>query len=694
MTLTLNEREIINELSPVYFPNELDIAKRLFLPIAQASDSFDCMSGYFSSHVLAELAGPLAILFKKPSSSGRFLISPCLSESDQKALLEAYSQGESIYEFLVDEEEINQDKFKNSTLEVMKFLIARKRLDIRIVLMKKGMMHAKIWNFNTPWGKVVIHGSGNATKSGLMTNFEQLVFSREWESDSSRAIVKAYEERFSSFWDGNREDAYTLRLNDRTVSDILKKVAASITDTQYQKLVEDLGKYMEDNPESTRLKIPSWLSYRDGDYRHQGEAVDAWLANSCRGTLEIATGGGKTLTSLVCASLGLKDQEAAILIIAVPTLPLIKQWADDVRNFSVEPLDTEGMGTQKLVQHLRKLIKEHEILPKHSVVIITHDNLKNENVQAILRKYKSKVMLIGDEAHNLGSASFVDDPPENIEFRLALSATPIRQYDPEGTEKLLKYFGDVVYQFPLEEAIGKCLVPFEYVAHKVFLNEEEATRWIELTEKINRLRWSDDTNTKKVVEQLQIRRRAISEAASQKITVFSKEVSKLSDRVHSLAFCTDKNPVQLDAVNLVLKDQGFIYHQITGIETSNKTLMKSLIDSYKIGNIDILTSKRVLDEGFNIPPIKTAFFLASSGTVRTWVQRLGRVLRKSEDTGKEKAVIHDFIVFPPGNSPDYGSLIGGELKRMQWFMNLALKNSSLNKAMTISDSLLSIKEKI
>ena len=45
-------------------------------------------------------------------------------------------------------------------------------------------------------------------------------------------------------------------------------------------------------------------------------------------------------------------------------------------------------------------------------------------------------LLIGDEVHGLGSEGFVSKPPELFDYRLGLSATPVRQYDDEGTEAL------------------------------------------------------------------------------------------------------------------------------------------------------------------------------------------------------------------------------------------------------------------
>jgi superfamily II DNA or RNA helicase len=658
------------------------------------SKSFDCLSGYFSSKVISELAEPLSVLFKNPNAKGRFIISPNLDEDDKDALLEAYRNEESIFNYLLVNGELSSDTLMSATLDVMKFLISTKRLDIRIVVMKEGMMHAKIWIFDTTFGKVAIHGSGNATGSGLMRNFEQLVFSRTWESKNSKIIVDAYELRFESFWASQRDDSFTLRLNDKTLFDIFSSTNTSIERTDVSQLLKRLEIYMKDNLTRNKLVIPDWLKYREGDYKHQGEAVDKWMENNKKGVLEIATGGGKTLTSLICASLAFSHSDIGILVISVPTKPLIKQWADDVRKFLIEPIDTEGMGTKNIVRNIRRIIKQHEVIRQHTVIIMTHDALKTNEVKEVLNKYDGPQMLIGDEAHNLGVSKFADNPPLSFNYRLGLSATPERQYDSEGTLKLLKYFGGIVFEYPLEQAIGSCLVPFEYHPHKVYLTTEEADEWKEYTAKINSLSWSKDAETKKYVEQLQIRRRAISEGALEKIYEFRTEIRKLQDRKYSLAFCTDKSPNQLQEVNKILQIEGFTFHQVTGDETASQSLVHTIVDSYKRGDIEILTSKRVLDEGFNIPPIKTAYFLASSGTTRTWVQRLGRVLRKSDDTGKIYAVVHDFIVLPSEQSILFKSLISGELKRMQWFMSLAKNGMELDGSIALSNKLISMLEEL
>ena len=108
-------------------------------------------------------------------------------------------------------------------------------------------------------------------------------------------------------------------------------------------------------------------------------------------------------------------------------------------------------------------------------------------------------------------------------------------------------------------------------------------------------------------------------------------------------------------------------------------LVDSVIDAFRTGSLKVLTAKRVLDEGINVPEISTAIILASTTTERQWVQRRGRVLRMCSAIDKEYATIHDFLVLPPPGEPkddDVKRLIQGELFRCYEFTNLARNRAS------------------
>ena len=96
-----------------------------------------------------------------------------------------------------------------------------------------------------------------------------------------------------------------------------------------------------------------------------------------------------------------------------------------------------------------------------------------------------------------------------------------------------------------------------------------------------------------------------------------------------------------------------------------------IVRSFSTGIYQVLISKRVLDEGFNVPQTETMYILASQTGERQWIQRLGRVLRLSPETGKIHARIHDFVIIPPSvgdkSDPDFKSLINSEYRRVQFF---------------------------
>ena len=67
------------------------------------------------------------------------------------------------------------------------------------------------------------------------------------------------------------------------------------------------------------FKIPGWLRYEDGPFEHQGKAVNAWCGARYRGVLEMATGSGKTITSMIGAH-RLYEEQKALLIVVRSTL--------------------------------------------------------------------------------------------------------------------------------------------------------------------------------------------------------------------------------------------------------------------------------------------------------------------------------------------------------------------------------------
>src|SRR5262249_34010616 len=301
------------------------------------------------------------------------------------------------------------------------------------------------------------------------------------------------------------------------------------------------------------LTIPSGLQWQSGPFAHQGRAVAAWEAAGGKGLLSMATGSGKTVTSLICAT-RLQDAGSPLLVvIAAPYRPLVEQWAHEVRDFGVEPANLARLDGSERARVARDAVMRLERnVTRVEAVVMTHDFLLSDAFDELLAAVPGGVatLLIADEVHNLGRPRFLARPPGRFEYRLGLSATPVLQYNEEGTQAIADFFGETVFEFSLAEAIGVCLVPYDYYLHPVELASDEEQQWLELTEKLIRagFRGSDtdvlEARLSPDVVALLVKRRSVLEGAAAKVTalVALMKDAGLHDVRHTLVYCSDKRP--------------------------------------------------------------------------------------------------------------------------------------------------------
>ena len=397
----------------------------------------------------------------------------------------------------------------------------------------------------------------------------------------------------------------------------------------------------------------------------------------------MATASGKTVTALIAAHRLWQAMGEALIVIAAPSLPLIAQWQGEAKEFGLSAIVLAGARASKVRAAASTIRRLNLGTQSVGCLIVTNHMLGDDAFQTELRKHTGATLLIADEAHNLGSAGALDRLPLHIPSRLALSATPIRQYDPDGTDGLLAYFGQIVYRFGLREAIGLCLVPYDYYVHPVRLSQDEADEWSSLTAQLQRHSWrrqAEDVD-QRPLQALLTRRRRVLETAGGKIDALRRRLAPLNrhDIRHTLVYATDKEPRQLEQVNSLLIELGIRHHQLTDAETDDPQRVARIVAAFREGEIQVLTAKRVLDEGVNIPEISSAYILASTTVERQWVQRRGRVLRKCDAIGKTHAEIHDFATLPPQSAArdaEARHLLRAELDRMSEFAKLA-RNSGM-----------------
>lgn len=702
--------KMLEGIRPLYFLPVDNLAEEALIPGFQFAEMANCMVGFFSSAALADLAPGLASYIERSRESFRLIISPFIGEQDRQAIERGVRRAEDVLVDVFDEYLSTTDALQQHTLKCFSYLLAAGRFKIKIALLEDALFHPKVWIFNGPAGMLAVHGSSNLTQAGIRRNFEQITVSKSWIDPTQRYIVEKLQDQFERLWSGREDYCLVVELPEAVREKLLRSYSNERppTEDEFRHLFRKAQRMPrkesaaspvgEDIAVRPIFAIPTWLRYDDGPYEHQGRAVRAWCEAGYRGVLEMATGSGKTLTAMICAHRLFEHHTPLLVVVAAPYIPLIDQWCDEITQFGVQPINLTTAGSAsaraRVLQGLRRRLRLG--LAAVEVVVVSHDTLCTEEFASVVSGFECERLLIADEAHNLGRHSFIANPPTFFEHRLALSATPVRQYDPDGTEAVFQFFGPVVFRFTLEEAIGLCLVEYDYYVHPVRLSDTEMDAWYDLTERIRQNAWrAEDGRPDEFLAKLLRDRRALLETAQQKVDLLATLLDREDRRSlrYTLIYASDKAPEQLEAVNRLLQRQGFLFHQLTAEETANRDVTRRIIRSFQAGEIQVLTAKRVLDEGVNIPQICKAFVLASTTVGRQWIQRRGRLLRTCREIGKTHSVIHDFLALPPSFGealdPDARSLVEAELRRAQEFARLARNAGKRDGPLAIIDQLAS-----
>ncbi|MFI8965327.1 DEAD/DEAH box helicase family protein [Streptomyces sp. NPDC053493] len=689
------------DVESLYDIPEDDLIGEVLIPAMAVADHVRVGAGFFSSQCLAQIAPGLASFLKRSQGTIELLISPSISDADRDALARGALAPQAAIQVAVDrlleEASLSQHALVHHTLDCLAYLVASNRLVVRFALMKQGMYHKKLWLLRSGSTWAAVHGSGNATARGLLVNGEQMSVDRPWtDGSASQARVTKLAARWDSQWANTSPHVLCVELKDglRAIDGRNTGAAPPSIEDFWRSWHADHTRGLEpplppgiDVAGPRRLTIPEKIDWRTGKFGHQGRAVAAFLGNGSRGILAIATGGGKTQTALIAA---VHEQDRhrgpVLVVIIVPSTPLLRQWAEAVRGFGVEPFQPIAMtGPRRrgLLEEVRAGLSGRD--PFTAVILCTQKLFtEDEDMRSFIAELPDGVhaVLVGDEVHNLGSAGFMAKAPHRFNARLGLSATPTRQYDVEGTEALFEFFGAPVFEFTLRDAINAgCLTPYNYYVHEVVLTEREMAEYEDLTRQLQRKGFiaaddGKDFGHDAHVEHLLRKRRAVLEQAQAKIPTLEHllETGGPENVARTLMYTSAKpvalpGPSQIHLVNGVLRRLGIRFHQYTNTETSSSSAAQYL-ERFGKGDYQVLAAMKVLDEGVDIPQTDTAYLLASSTVRREWIQRRGRILRQSP--GKKIAELHDFLVVPPRTDTAAArSVLKGELARVREFADTA-----------------------
>jgi len=661
-------------LKDSYRTDECNIVAEFYVPCLSESILYRRAVGFFSSSALAAAAKGLNVFLKKEGRM-ELVASPLLSEADIRAITEGYAKREELEErSVVNALSGNFDRLISDRLSFLAFLIQHHRLDIKIVTLSDtsrfGIYHEKVGIFSDGRDFVAFTGSPNESAMGLTCNFESIDVYCSWKSeDRSRALQKL--KHFEQLWND-----CTPGLRVWTFPEAAKKALLRFRQEQIVEDPELVSAFRNGAP-----SVPPDLTLRS----YQVEAIDNWFAANGRGTLRMATGSGKTITALATAARLSKEIDLEALIIVCPYRHLVQQWSKEASRFGLRPIlcfESQANWAESLRTKLYALSAGSN---DFVCAITTNATFSSEAFQSCIKYFPRKTLLIGDEAHNLGSATLSESLPKSVRLRLALSATPERWFDEEGTTRLFEYFGEVIKpEFTLKEALKHgALVPYYYYPIFVELTDDEAEEYIKLSRQIGKLLDANNTieSPSPSLSMLLFKRARLLASAQNKLDCLRNVMADRLNTSHTLFYCGDgtvEDKVsgdelkQVDAVcRLLGYDMGYTVEKYTA-ETPLEE-REELRRRFESGDLQGIVAIRCLDEGVDIPATKTAVILASSSNPRQFIQRRGRVLRPHPD--KRYAEIFDMIVLPPREADmdikTQRAILEPELRRYMEFAALA-----------------------
>lgn len=684
-------RDAITDSKKVWEIPEDDVVAGILDPAFAASRTVNIMAGFYSSGAIRELAYGLSHLMCSTGGKLNIICSQYIDKEDiPNANIEIVN---TVVESLFLNREATRDALATYTRECISYLCRKNRIEIKIAVSRRGLFHKKVYLFEDDEDGLVISGSANFSVGGFKRNHETIIVGKSWDSDHTvRELFDTQRSSFKRLWENEESgiDVYTISEAQRSqIIEYRQETSLPIVPAEI-----DFAKQTEIKSEKNVFAIPEELIWREGRYRHQGEAVAAWEKAGRKGLLSIATGGGKTITALIAAYRLYKEKGRLHILIIVPTKVLAEQWKHECRRFGLKQTNYQGAkSVRERIEQLQENISSIEYgIDTVTVSIAMSGTISNNFFQAAVSKAKIDQMIIGDECHNLGTERLVAALPGTVKYRLGLSATPIRQYDDQGSLAIKDYFGDTVYSFDIGKAIGVCLVPYNYFIHVCWLDDEEANAVAEITRKIRsllgRCNEGEETLESEEVKMLKIKRARIIEAAKSKIAQLHNVLRKLAhaEKIRSIFFCTSKQKEQICAVQDILVESGLRFRRVTQAESADRYTLETIICDFRSGKIDALVAKKVLDEGANIPEVENAFFLGSSTTEREWIQRRGRVLRSCQ--GKQTASIHDFVCLPTSeHAEECKSVVRRELTRCLEFSQYSANRYDQNGGRMILEGL-------
>ena len=678
-------RELSLKIS--YSTGRDDLINDFYSPCMARSVQYWRAVGYFTSSSLSLAAQGIAHLI---SQQGHIYLiaSPALTEEDADTINRGYRNRDEVLTQAARRSLAEvADQCASERLSALSWLISTGAMDVRLALrldnqgaVSRGIYHEKLGLFvDDQQNMVAFSGSANETVGGLVNNFESI--DAYWSWDDPQHRVRQKFDHMQDLWRNQPEPSVLpgLRVINFTeaTAELLRyfRVTRPPRRDPFDRDVLAAG----GSRRSGQAVLPSDVTLRS----YQVQLINSWFERDGRGVMKMATGMGKTITALSIATRLAQKIDLLAVVIICPFKHLVTQWDKECRRFGMSPILAFESRAKWYPRVSDALYASTVGSGGFFAVITTNATFAGDSFQSQLKHFPRHSLLITDEVHNLGAARLRARLPASIGLRLGLSATPERWFDEEGTEELFGYFGATLEpELGLRDGIAcGALCPYRYYPILVELTDDERDDYLKLSAQIaSAMGHAGDRDNDHALSALLIKRARLVATASNKLGALRSIMTQRRDTSHTLFYCGDgrvESPLsdeerrQIDVVcELVGRDLGIRVASYTDEDSSLQREQKRR--RFEDGTLQGLVAIRCLDEGVDIPAIRTAVILASSTNPRQFIQRRGRVLRPSP--GKKVAEIFDMIVVPPSEVCEWESertLLRKEITRVAEFADLA-----------------------
>ncbi len=399
-------------------------------------------------------------------------------------------------------------------------------------------------------------------------------------------------------------------------------------------------------PEKWRL-VPEGVTL----FAWQSECLPLWLEHG-RGTIKVATGGGKTLFALAAAqALQNQDMPDLRVVVVVPTIPLMLQWVDELRkgNLPDSAIGLMGGGHElPLADQVRVLVcvlaSARERLPK-----FVRD-----------ADFSHRLLLIVDECHRANAEQAVRIFEAKPRYTLGLSATPEdMEYNPSmptghayAQSPVGQALGPIIYEYALRQCHEDgLLTSFELWHVGLPLSSSETLEHLRLSREIADLRIALERHYRSSKSRLGFL--AWCQVQTRNSTDALRFIQLASSRKRLLYRARARVEVTLGILREQMVDtdsRAILFHesideveeiflaavsaQIPAVLEHSELpayVRREGIEAFRSGAARVVVSAKSLVEGFNVPSADVGIIIASSASVRQRIQSLGRLLRRKKD---------------------------------------------------------------